>query len=251
MSHKFNPIREKQMRALCEKAVSLMRMRKVGYGDVRYVHRRRQQIEVKNGAVESVTFDENAGFGVRVLVDGAWGFSASNRTTDEEMTRVVTEAIDVARASGTVLDKRLELTRVPAALDTYSSECEIDPFEVPLAEKLEMLTEANETLSAEKAVSIAQCFLSCFETHKTFASTEGAFIIQKITESGGGLAATAIKDGELQVRSYPNSFRGNFATRGYEYVQAMDLPGNAARVAEEAARLIVAPQCPSGTRTII
>ena len=239
------------MRALCEKAVNLMKMRKIGYGDVRFVHVRQQQIEVKNGAVERVTFDENAGFGVRVLVDGAWGFAASNRTTDDEITRVVTEAIEVARASGTVLDRRVELTPVPAALDSYTSECRIDPFEVPLEEKLQMLTEANRTLSAEKAVSIAQCFLSCFETEKTFASTEGAFIVQKITESGGGLAATAIKDGELQVRSYPNSFRGNFATRGYEYVQAMDLPGNAARVAEEAARLIVAPQCPSGRRTII
>jgi len=239
------------MRALCEKAVNLMRMRKIPYGDIRFVRAREEHIEVKNGAVESVTYEESTGFGVRVLVDGAWGFAASNRTTTEEMTRVVGEAVEVARASGTVLDRRVELTRVRPVLDSYNSQCAVDPFDVPIEDKLRMLTEANRTLSAEKAVTIAQCFLSSFETHKTFASTEGAFIVQKITECGGGLAATAIRDGELQVRSYPNSFRGNFATQGYEYIESMDLTGNAARVAEEAAQLITAPQCPGGRRTLI
>jgi len=239
------------MREFCEKAVNLMRMRRASYGDVRMVRRRQQHIETKNGAVESVTYREDAGFGVRVLVDGAWGFAASNRATADELSRVVASAIEVARSSGTVLDRRIELTPVRPAVDSYTSDCAKDPFEVPLGDKLNMLLRADKTLRAEKAVTIAQCFLSAFETEKTFASTEGALVVQKITETGGGLAATAIKDGELQVRSYPNSFRGNFATLGYEYVEAMDLPGSAARVAEEAARLIVAPQCPSGRRTIL
>lgn len=239
------------MRTLCEKAVNLMRMRRVDYGDIRTVRKRSQQIEMKNGAAESVTYTESIGFGVRVLVGGAWGFAASSRTSEEEMVRVVGEAVNVAHASGTVLDRRVELARVKPLVDSYSSECDVDPFEVPLAEKLTLLGAANRTLKQEKAVTIAQCFFSCYETNQTFASTEGAFLVQKIVETGGGMAATAIKGGELQVRSYPNSFRGNFATRGYEYVEGLDLPGNAARVAEEAARLIVAPQCPSGRRTVI
>ena len=239
------------MKDFAEKAVNLIRMRGASYGDVRTVRRREQHIETKNGAVESVSYSEDAGFGVRVLVDGAWGFAASNRTTTEELSQVVARAIEVARASGTVLDQRIELSDVKAVTGRYTSDCAKDPFQVPLEDKLAMLLRADKTLKAEKAVTIAQCFLACFETGKTFASTEGAYVEQKITETGGGLSATAIKDGELQVRSFPNSFRGNFATRGYEYVEAMDLVGNAASVAEDAARLIVAPQCPSGRRTIL
>ena len=239
------------MREFCEKAVNLIRMRGASYGDVRTARQREQHVETKNGAVESVNYSEDAGFGVRVLVDGAWGFAASNRMTTEELSRVVARAIEVARASGTVLDRRIELTDVEPATGRYTSDCAKDPFRVPIEDKLAMLLRADRTLKAEKAVTIAQCFLSCFETEKTFASTEGALVEQKITETGGGLCATAIQDGELQVRSFPNSFRGNFATRGYEYVEAMDLPGNAASVAEDAARLIAAPQCPSGRRTII
>ncbi len=239
------------MKDLCERAVNLMRMRRVDYGDVRVVHGRDQHVEVKNGSVEGVSYDQGEGFGVRVLAKGAWGFAASNRLESGEVERVVAQAIAVAEASGTVLDRRIALAPAKPVVGKWASACEVDPFAVALDEKLAMLLAANRTLKAEKAVTIAQCFFSCFETVKTFASTEGAFIEQKIVESGGGMAATAIKNGEMQVRSYPNSFRGNFATRGYEYVRAMDLSANAARVASEAAQLIAAPQCPAGKTTLI
>ncbi len=239
------------MKSLCEQAVNLMRMRGADYGDVRVVHLREQHVEVKNGAVETVSYDQGEGFGVRVLVKGAWGFAASNRLNADEVTRVVTLALEIARASGTVLDRRISLTPLAPAVAEWKSPCRADPFAVPLEDKLAMLLAANKALKGEKAVTIAQCFFSCYETGKLFASTEGALIEQTIVETGGGMAATAIRDGEMQVRSYPNSFRGNFATRGYEFVEGMDLPGNAARVASEAAQLIVAPQCPAGQRTII
>lgn len=100
-------------------------------------------------------------------------------------------------------------------------------------------------------MKISQVFVSAFYTDKTFASTEGAYLTQHITECGGGLAGTAIENGQIQVRSYPNSFRGNFGTAGYEYIEEMDLAGNAHRVAEEVAELIKAPPCPAGRRTII
>ena len=239
------------MKELCERAVNLMRMRGAEYGDVRVVHSREQHVEVKNGAVESVSYDQSEGFGVRVLVGGAWGFAASRVLKTDEVERVVARAVEIAHASGTVLDRRITLAAVIPAVGRWNSPCEIDPFAVPLDEKLAMLVAASNALKAEKAVTLGQCYFTCFETVKTFASTEGARVDQTIVESGGGLAATAIKDGEMQVRSYPNSFRGNFATRGWEYVKAMNLVGNAARVASEAAQLIAAPQCPAGKRTII
>jgi TldD protein len=60
-----------------------------------------------------------------------------------------------------------------------------------------------------------------------------------------------VRGRDIQVRSYPNSFRGNFATAGFEYVRAMDLAGNAERVSAEARQLLDAPLCPAGRRDII
>jgi TldD protein len=100
-------------------------------------------------------------------------------------------------------------------------------------------------------VKISEAFMEGYEAEKTFASTEGSFIEQKIVECGAGISATAIERSDVQVRSYPNSFRGNFATRGYEWIEGLKIKDHAERVAEEAAQLLSAKPCPSGTTTLI
>ena len=239
------------MREFADRAVALLKRHDVDYGDVRIVRRRAEQIEVKNGQVEKLSDEEDRGFGVRVIVSGCWGFAASAVVTEEELNKVVRRAVEIARASAKVAGPPVRLARAKPEIATWIGEAVRDPFEVSLDEKLQLLTRSDEVLHKDPAVSIAQSFINSYLTEKTFASTEGAFLDQHITECGGGIAATAIKDGNLQVRSYPNSFRGNFATSGYEFVEGMDLVGNAERVAAEAAELIGAPPCPAGRTTVI
>jgi len=62
-------------------------------------------------------------------------------------------------------------------------------------------------------MKISEAFMGSYKTEKTFASTEGSFIEQEIVECGSGIAATAIEGGEVQIRSYPNSFRGTLPPR--------------------------------------
>ena len=70
-------------------------------------------------------------------------------------------------------------------------------------------------------------------------------------ECGAGISATAIEGGDVQVRSYPNSFRGNFATRGYEWIDGLKIQDHAERVASEAEQLLSAKPCPSKVTTLI
>ncbi len=86
---------------------------------------------------------------------------------------------------------------------------------------------------------------------KTFASTSGARIEQEIVEAGGGIEATAVNESEMQQRSYPNSFGGQFVTGGFEAVRALDLAEHAQETAELAVALLDAPQCPSGEMDLI
>ena len=239
------------MREFAGRAMEMLRRKGADYGDIRVVKRQSEQLEVKNGRTESVSSDREEGFGVRVIVRGCWGFAAGSVVSEEELARVVTLAIEIARASGKVAGERVKLAPVKPEVATWSNVVRRSPFEVGLAEKLELMMRADEGLRSNKAVKLAQVFLSAFYTDKTFASTEGAFIQQHITECGGGLAATAIENGQMQVRSYPNSFRGNFGTAGWEYIEEMDLAGNAPRVAAEVGELIAAEPCPAGKKTII
>jgi TldD protein len=93
--------------------------------------------------------------------------------------------------------------------------------------------------------------MGSYKTDKTFASTEGSYIEQGVIECGAGISATAIEKSEVQIRSYPNSFRGNFATQGYEWIERLALAEHAEKVAEEASQLIVAKPCPSKTTTLV
>jgi TldD protein len=238
------------MKELAEVTLNQLELARVDYGDVRVVVGRSESAEVRNGVPESISRSESRGVGIRVLVDGCWGFAATGSLTRREVLRAARLAVKVARASTLVRAGRVTLADAEPVTASYETPCQRDPFAVPLAEKLDVLVRASD-LMRKPAVRVAQAFFSAHDTRKLFASTEGARIEQHIVETGGGIAASAVAESDVQVRSYPNSFRGNFATAGYEYFQALDVVSQAERVAEEAVALLAAPQCPSGRRDII
>ena len=102
-----------------------------------------------------------------------------------------------------------------------------------------------------RGIRFARGTLDLLRTTSWFASTEGASIKQTVTQTGAGIEALAMSDDEVQVRSYPGSFRGHYASAGWELVTDMDLIGNAQRTAEEAVALISAPECPSTVTTLV
>ncbi len=239
------------MEELIQTALNALELAKVSYGDIRVVKERQEHIALRNGIPDSITSTLDTGFGVRVIVGGGWGFAASFRLEKAEVERVVKEAVRIAHASARVKETDATLSEVEPVKDEYVTPHQKHPFEVPLEDKLSLLLAADKILRRNPDVKIAESFYSAFETKKTFASTEGAHIKQTIIETGGGIKATAIENGEVQVRSYPNSFRGNFSTSGYEFFASLHLARHAERVAEEAAMLLKAPSCPSGRMTII
>ena len=89
-----------------------------GYADVRVVRRLEESISIKTGRVEGVASGESEGFGVRVLVDGAWGFASSHILTTAEADRVAGEAVRIARASATALREPTRLDDRPPAHGT-------------------------------------------------------------------------------------------------------------------------------------
>jgi TldD protein len=239
------------MKALIHQLLDLARMKGMPYADIRVVHRQFEEIAVKDGKVDALTRNEDCGFGIRVLYRGAWGFAASSKVNKTEMEKTLDRAGKIARPSSRMKEKDLRFASAPAVVENYRTPVSVDPFSVSLDRKVSLLLEADKILRRNRKVKISQAFLAAYETEKTFASTEGSFIEQKIVECGAGISATAIEGSEVQVRSYPNSFRGNFATRGYEWIEGLKIQDHAGRVAEEAAQLLTAKPCPSGTTTLI
>lgn len=211
------------------------------YADARVVVSRTESIDVQNQAVQAVDMTEAAGVGVRALIGSSWGFYATSDLTDEAARSAGAMAAAIATASASVPGPPMELADVPVAVAEYETPHQVDPFTVSLAEKVDMLVGVTKTMQGVPGIAIARGSLNFWDTDKWFVSSQGHRIHQHLIESGGGFDATALGDNETQRRSYPQSF-GQYETGGWEAVTRWDYPGNAGRIAEEAAALLTAKE---------
>ena len=239
------------MRDLLRSALDAATASGAAYVDVRGAIVDSESLSVRGPTVEGLDRTTSQGLGVRVLVDGAWGFASSPHLDVDEVSRVARLAVEVAKASATAITRRVELVPEPAHVDVWTSPHAEDPFQVPLEDKIALFVTATEQMDRVDAVRISRGTLDCVKQQSWFMSSEGSDIEQSIVHTGAGIEATAVAGDDVQVRSYPGSFRGHYASAGYELVREMDLPGHAQQVAEEAAALLTAKECPSGTTTLV
>lgn len=239
------------MKELAERALNSAQLQGATYADVRIVRRKTQSIVLKNGHVEGLAQDEDQGLGVRVVVNGAWGFASSSLLTPEEATRVAGLAAEIARASSLVKAAALDLGAPEVHVARYETQVQVDPFSVSLDEKIALLLAADAEMRRVKGIAITEGSMEFLRENKVFASTEGSFIEQEFVESGAGIEATAVGESEVQTRSFPNSFGRHPGKAGYELVRDLQLVENGARIAAEAVALLSAPQCPSRVTSVI
>ena len=239
------------MRAKLKEAIDLLRGKGVEYADARRVRSLSEILVMRNGELETASITESEGFGIRVLREGAWGFSSSSQLSAESVMAVADQALAIARASAKVGEQRALLDGQATVVDSYATDVSEDPFEVPLSDKLAILVASCEGMSKSSDVKLATASMMNFRTDKLFVSTEGSEIEQSIVEAGGGNAATAMDGGDRQTRSYPASFRGDYATAGFEFTRSLELAENAERIGAEATELLKADDCPARNTTLI
>jgi TldD protein len=239
------------MRDLAMRALDTAKQRGASYADVRIVRFKSESVVVRDKNVEALTADESLGFGVRVIVDGYWGFAASHKMTLEQASETAAEAVRVAKASSRVRGPRADIGPPQSASGFYRTPVQKDPFAVSLDDKITLLLRANESMASVPNIVSAEGNIYCQREDKIFANTEDAYIEQELCETGCGIEVTAVDEGEVQNRSYPSSGGRHQGTEGWEFIERYDLPGNALRVAEEASALLRAKTMAPGTTTVI
>ncbi len=239
------------MKQVLKEAMGELKRRGVDYADARHVRTLFEILVMKNGVLETASQNESEGFGIRVLNGGAWGFSSSSQMTPEKVREVADLALAIAKASARVGGGKVVLDGQRAIVDSYKNEVKEDPFSVPLSDKLAILEASCEGISRTPEVKYATASMMSWRNDKLFVSTEGSEIEQTIIEAGGGISATAMDGDDRQTRSYPASFRGDYATAGFEFTRSLDLVANSERTGREAAELLRADECPARNTTLI
>ncbi len=242
------------MRDLCRNAVDDALAGGASYADARAHERRSQTVRTKAREVDSVADSETEGIGVRVLVDGAWGFASSPNLSPAGAREAASRAVEFARASSSragARARRTELAPTPPARGEYRTPAGRDPVDVPLENKIELCLRAEEALE-RPGLALTSAFVRAQRERRGFASSEGADALQELCECGGGIEALALgDDGGVQTRSYPSAHGGSSAQAGWEYVEELGLEREAPRIAEEALALLRAEPCPAGVTTIV
>lgn len=221
------------------------------YTDIRVIHTLGQSIVTKNRRIGSIHQAENIGFGIRVTVDGCWGFASSSELNKGAIDDVSKRAVQIARSSAQIKKAMVKLAPSERYIAKWSTPYLIDPFNTSLDEKIAVLLEVEEILSSVKGVKITTASMDFQKRHQLFLSSEGSVIEQLILWSGAGYSATAVDGGETQTRSYPASFGGQHSSAGYELIPSLKLKENAQRIAEEAVALLTADPCPSDEKDLI
>jgi TldD protein len=219
------------------------------YADARVMLRRTESMTARDGEVEDLSSDESAGLGVRALVGSSWGFYALPDLSPAAARAAGRRAAEIGAASALVAGPAVELVPGVPGEGSWASPCEIDPLEVALSDKGDLLVRAT-AAAREAGADLGEGLYQIWDTRKWFASSDGHRIGQHIRECGAGITASAYGDGEIQRRSWP-SHRGQYGTRGWELVDELALVEHAPRMAEEARALLTAPMCPAGETTLI
>lgn len=220
------------------------------HAEARHVARTEERLLVRDGRVDRVDTATTEGIGVRVRANGAWGFAATADVSQSGAEKALARALALAEALPTTGEAPLAPLGEPAR-GHWASPCERDPFTVSLEDKLEHLLAAEAALRGDARIARTEASCLSTRTRTAFASTDGAACTQEIVECGGGIQAWAVADGDVQVRSYPSAHGGSVAQAGWEHLLALELAGNAPRVAEEAVALLSAPPCPNGRTTLV
>jgi len=239
------------MKDLALRALDLATRHGVTYADVRALEIREREIGTKNGKVGNVSGSESQGLGIRVLGFGCWGFAATDDLTGAGIEEAAALAFRIALAGAAARKKAVMLAPEERHEVTWVSPFHIDPFTVSVDRQLAALLAVDAELRRQPGVSLAEASMHFERRRQVFVSTLGSAIDQTRYSSGAGFSALSYKDGEIQRRSYPSSFGGQYQLKGYELVEELRLLENAPRVAEEAVALHSADQCPEGEFDLI
>lgn len=239
------------MKQIAGWALDVATMRGASYADLRVLEDRHRVLGTKNGKVAHASQTESFGIGIRVLMNEAWGFSSTNDLSRESVERTAAHAIEVARASARVKEQPIRLAPEKPAVAEWSSECKIDPMTTSIQSNLDLLVRCDEELRSVAGVTLAETNMSLRRHEQWFYSTEGAQIHQTRYTTGAGYTACTFAGDEIQKRSFPNSFGGQYQNKGYELIGELKLLENARRIGEEAVALHQAAQCPQGEFTVI
>ncbi len=235
--------------ALADAALATAKKLGASYADIRINRYRLEAVSTRERQVLNVSSGQNYGFGVRVMINGTWGFAASPIMTVDEVHRVTESAAAIAKANSTIARKKIELVPTPKVVANWKSSFERDPFDVPTDEKIAILLKINDAALGVKGINFVNSNLAFVNEQKYLANSEGSRIEQYIIRTNPSFSATATdrSSGDFQA---VNGLR-EAQQIGFEYMTKHDWVAEAKTASEHAVMKLKAPSIQPGKYDLV
>ncbi len=232
-------------------ALDAARSAGASYADVRISRTRTQSVATREDRVTNLSDSDTLGFGVRVLVNGAWGFAASRDLVRDEVQRVARVAVQQARANRRASQRPVVLAPTEPVRDgRWSSPARVDPFTVPIEDKVALLLAANQAALRVRGARFVTSALFFLKDERTFANSEGSFTVQNLYRVLPQMNVTAVAADNSDFQSRASDEIQPMG-RGYEHVTDSDLGGKAQMWAEQAVEKLSARSVEPGRYDLV
>ncbi|VVM08508.1 TldD protein [Methylacidimicrobium cyclopophantes] len=240
--------RREEAARLAEAALDSARTAGAGYADLRVLFTESELLSAREERIENVEVSTSSGLGVRVLVNGVWGFSSTSVLDPAHASACARNAVEVAKANRVLATQLVELESIEAKTDRWRVPTEQDPFAIPLDRKAEQLLKINAEARAAGA-PFCRSFFLFVRQEKFFASSRGSFLEQLFFRTYPHLTVTATdpKTGRFASRSSLLPPRA----AGFEYVLSHDWKLEARQAAEDARRKLQAKPVTAGKKDLV
>lgn len=190
------------------------------YADVRIGRYLNQVVATRETRVENISNSESYGLGVRVIANGSWGFAATNNMDDASIAKAAEAAVAIAKGNAKLMEEPVQLAPQKGFGEiSWKTPIEINAFEVPIADKVDLLLKVNSEAMKGGAKYISSNLFMINE-QKYFASTDGSYIDQDIHRIWPTftLTKTDAASGKFETRNALSAPMG----MGFEYLKPKD-----------------------------
>jgi TldD protein len=227
------PAMDPATKELLNEALNAAKMGGAEFADARIGRYRNNFVITREQQIVNVVDTDTLGVGVRVLVNGTWGFGASRDLTKSGVVAATREALAIAKANAVPAADRVRLApATPTPDGRYVTPHTTDPFTVPIEQKADLLIRANAEALKVSGVRFVNSSMFFVKEEKNYANTDGTYTTQTVLRSWLPFAATAVKSDFSDFQSRTNVIQP--AARGYEYLVAARPVENARKWGEEA-----------------
>ncbi|WP_412467969.1 TldD/PmbA family protein [Pedobacter sp. KLB.chiD] len=216
----LTPIDVALKKKMADVALNAAKSKGATYADVRIGRYLNQVVATREKRVENISNSESYGLGVRVIANGSWGFAATNNMDDSSIAKAAEAAVAIAKGNARLMEEPVQLAPQKGFGEVnWKTPIEINAFEVPIADKVDLLLKVNSEAMKGGAKYISSNLFMINE-QKYFASTDGSYIDQDIHRIWPTftLTKTDSASGKFETRNALSAPMG----MGFEYLQPKD-----------------------------